>query len=148
MMGNKVFRVGFRYMNVGLEMNRKVVDLYIDSVKGISQGRNPYIASKNPHQVRRRLGSLEDNIKITSTAHSGWSEREQELIEFLRSMSKKYDFVLEFHDVQKAGQILRAYFKGVKRVPCVVIGREKFYSKITEKELIKALGKPKSIGTA
>ena len=122
-------------------MSRKIVELYIDSVKGISQGRNPYVASKNPYSMRRRLGSLEGNVKITTRTFAGWSEKDTRIIELLKSTSGRYGFELKIYDVARTSHILRAYVRGVRKIPSVIIGKKKLSGQITEKAIIKALAR-------
>ena len=113
----------------------------MDSVKGISQGRNPYVASKNPYSMRRRLGSLEDNVKMTTNTFAGWSEKDIKLRKMLERLAKEHNAELIVHDMKGNWPIFRAYAKGVQKLPTVIIGKRKFSSQITEAALRKALSR-------
>ena len=118
---------------------KKRIELYVDSVKGVSQGGNPYSAGKNPHRVRRRFGSLEGHVKVTDIAHAGWSEKEKKVKRTLDKLAEQYDFELVVYDVARTRHMLRAYFKGVRRIPQVIVGKHKMTGKLSEEKIIRAL---------
>ena len=124
-------------------MDRKRIELYLDSVKGITQGRNPYVASKNPYSMRRRLGSLEDNVKVTSRTFAGWSEKDIKLRNMLKQVVNEYNAKLVVYDMKKNSYILKAYFKGVRELPSVIIGKRIISGQITEKAIRNALSRRK-----
>ncbi len=124
-------------------MSKRIVELYIDSVKGISQGRNPYVARKNPYSMRRRLGSLEDNVKVTTRTFAGWSEKDKKLRNMLFTVAREHNAKLIVYDMAKGKHILIAYFKGVRKIPSVIIGKKKLSGQITEQAIRKALSRRK-----
>lgn len=114
-----------------------IIEVYINYTKGIVKGSTPY--GPNPWSQRRRMGSQEDTIFTVGESYSDLTPEEQKVLKTVQEYANEHGIEYKVHDISKTRESVRAFMKGVKESPTVVIGNRKFVSNITKDELKEAL---------
>ena len=117
------------------------IEVYLNSERGVVKGtgRENLPALGYGGQIGRKYDSW--HVKKTFV---GLPPEEKELINKLERVAARFNVEFSVYDVAKTRHAFRAYFKGVRGIPSVVIGRKKLTGNITEEELIEVLEEQQS----
>ena len=107
-------------------MGEEMVDIewYINTDKGKVLG-NQQVCGSIQHFVRDVFIGLSDEEKVMK--------------ELLERIATQYNVELGIYDVKQRGHSYRAFFKGVRKTPTLIIGTEKLIGEATEERIIKIL---------
>ena len=112
------------------------IEIYVNSERGVVKGigRENLPALGYGGQIGRKYDSW--HVK---KAFVGLPPEEKELIDKLEHVAARFNVEFSVYDVAKTRHAFRAFFKGVRDTPTVIIGRKKLTGNITEEQLIEAL---------
>lgn len=110
------------------------IELYIKSkegaVKGAGAGKLPGLG------WARQQWDPQLRVKL---AFVDISENERKLIELLDRLAGQHNVEMKIFDIARSRYALRAFFKGIRITPTVIIGRNKLSGNITEEQIVKVL---------
>ena len=69
----------------------------------------------------------------------GLSDEEKAMKELLERMSIQYNVELRIYDVKQRRHYYRAFLKGIRETPIVIVGRERLTGEVTEEQLTKVI---------
>lgn len=112
------------------------MEIYLNSDRGVVKG----IGRENlpPLGYSGQIGKKYDSWHVKK-AFVGLPPKEKELINKLVHVAAQFNVEFIVYDVAKTRYAFRAFFKGVRDTPTVIIGRKKLTGNITEEELTKVL---------
>ena len=111
------------------------IELYLNSDKGsvsgaLSQNRTFHRASAIFTPVK------EPRVKM---AFVDFSEKEMEMKSRVEHIAEQFQMELIVYDIAKSRYALRAFLKGIRETPTILIGKEKLVGVVTEAQLAKTL---------
>lgn len=116
---------------------QKKIELYLNSERGVVKGTGR--ENLPPLGYSGQIGKKYDSWHVKKT-FVGLPTKERELINTLEHVVAKFNVEFIVYDVAKTRCAFRAFIKGVRDTPTVIIGRRKLTGNITEEELTKVLG--------
>ena len=117
-------------------MTRKktVVELFVNSNKGVVMDRH----RQNLPPFRQIWGKKSQTWDAERNLE-GLSEKELEILIWLDELRTKHNFELKVYDIEKASHSLHAISKKVRRIPTIIIGRQRFEGKIDKGQVLECL---------
>ena len=120
-----IFLNMFRHILYSAQVEKMVdIEWYINTDKGKVLS-NQQVCGSIQHFVRDVFIGLSDEEKVMK--------------ELLERIATQYNVELGIYDVKQRGHSYRAFFKGVRETPTLIIGREKLIGEATEERIIKIL---------
>jgi len=109
------------------------IELYLDSEKGVvrsGENRALHRASASFTPVKEPL------VKM---AFVDFSEKEMEMRNQLERIAAQFGIEFSVYDIAGTRNALRAFCKGVRETPTVIIGKRKLTGNISEAQIVQAI---------
>ena len=115
-----------------------IIEFYVNMTKGFRRGATPY-NPKRKHAIRRRMGSNDDEIWLARETYTGLSEQEKAARERLEKIADRYNLVVDIIDLSHSSNRRKAFFRGIRNPPIIIIDKHKFNIDFKEKDIIAIL---------
>ena len=112
------------------------IELYLDSDKGAVKGEG---TENLPWSMRAGWTPVKDSSLNVKMAFVNFTDEENELRAQLDRISAKYNLEIILYDTARTRSAIRAFFKGVRKLPTIIIGKCILTGIITEAQIIKAI---------
>jgi len=112
------------------------IELYLNSDKGTVKGEG---AQNLPWSMRAGWTPAKDSSLNVKMAFVNFTDKENELRVWLERISTEHNAEYFLYDIARTRHALRAFFKGVRKMPTVIIGKHKLTDDITEEQVIEAI---------
>ena len=113
------------------------IELYLNSeeymMKGVG-GASPYL-----RHYRGQVSSEYDDLLRMKQRFVELPDEVQKMKDLLMDLALKHNVEINVYDKTRIRDAVRAFFKGVRKTPTVIIGRHRLTGNITEEQIIKAL---------
>ena len=114
------------------------IELYLNSEKGQILGGDPYMET-SAGRYRSRMRTDTSSCRMVKKAFIGFSKKEKEIRDQLEHIAEQHNVELRVYDVKKTSHAFRAWYKGVRDTPIIIIGKHKFGEDYKENEILRAL---------
>ena len=114
------------------------IEYYVYMTKGFRKGATPY-NPKRKHAIRRRFGNPKDEIWVARETYSGLSEQEKAARERLEKIAGRYNLVVDIIDLSHSSNRRKAFFRGIRNPPVIMIGKHKFNIDFKEEDMLNVL---------
>lgn len=114
------------------------IELYIKSkegtVKGAGEGILPHLSMYRGKDSEEYAVNLRSKMEFFET-----SDDERKIIELLDRVASQHNVEMKIYDMARSRYAFRAFFKGIRKTPTIIIGRNKLTGNITEEQIVKVL---------
>ena len=110
------------------------VELYLNSEKGRILGGDPYMET-SAGRYRSRMRTDTSSCRMVKKTFIGFSKKEKEIRDRLERMLTQYNVELIVYDVKQTTHAFRAWYKGVRDTPTIIIGKHRFGEDFKENEI-------------
>ena len=112
------------------------IELYLNSDKGAVKGEG---TENLPWSMRAGWTPAKDSSLNVKMAFVNFTDEENELRARLDRISAEHNLEIFLYDTARTRNAMRAFFKGVRNTPTVIIGNHKLTGNVTEEQLTKVL---------
>ena len=113
-----------------------IIELYLNSDKGAVKGEG---ADNLPWSMRAGWTPAKDSSLNVKTAFVNFTDEENELRARLDRIGTEHNLEIILYDTARTRNAMRAFFKGVRKSPTIIIGKSILTGKITDAQIIKAI---------
>ncbi len=119
-----------------------IIELYLDSDKGAVKGEG---TGNLPWSMRAGWTPTKDSSLNVKMAFVNFTDEENELRTRLDRIATEHNLEIILYDTARTRYAMRAFFKGVKILPTVIIGKHILTGKITEAQIIKVINEQSNV---
>jgi len=115
------------------------IELYLNSDEYMEKG-----VSVKPQYLRHFRGQVSDeydDLLLTKQVFTELPDELKKLQNLLEDLAFKHDIEMYVYDTTRIRDSIKAFFKGIRKIPTVIIGRQKLTGNITKEQIIEAIKK-------
>ena len=113
------------------------IELYLNSDEYMEKGVN--VKPQYLRHFRGQVSDEYDGLLLTKQVFTELPDDVKKIQNLLEDLALKHDIEMYVYDATRIRDSIRAFFKGIRKTPTVIIGKQKLTGSITKEQIIKAI---------